>query len=212
MENQNEVVDYLWQIGWFKKVRKPKGIQEKIQTFGIYSENITPTLKLKKFKKKIKRFKDGWKEIRAANIKGIKKTSEFEEISSCLGDSFKKEMQELKIVMNNCSNCTAFLMRKILEKLLFIVISKSDRKEDIKKLKEKEERLPNLTKLLNLSKNAEINNMHIISPKNINNLEGSKFLGDVASHDYLTDVSFEDIKQEISVWRISIKELSKNLS
>ena len=50
----------------------------------------------------------------------------FEEIKKVLGEAYKKEMEELEHASVKCPNCTAFLLRKILEKLLFITISKSD--------------------------------------------------------------------------------------
>lgn len=214
MKNPNEVVDYLWQIGWFKEYRKPKEIETKIEDdFEIYVENITPTLKLKKFNKKIKNFpKKGWKQIKGPSEKGLKKETDLDEITTLLGDSFKKEMDELVLVSKSCPNSTAFLMRKIFEKLLFIIISKSNNKIKIKKIREDRSRLPNLTELLRLSKSSEINNKHILAPKNVSKIEGSKFLGDTSAHDYLTSVSFEDIANEITIWRISIKQLASNLN
>ncbi len=103
-------------------------------------------------------------------------------------------------------------MRKILEKLLFIIISKSDYKPHIDThKKENDGKLPSLTNLLNWAKNAEIKNMHIATPSNVKKIQGSKFLGDTAAHNYLTTVDFEDIKPEMPNWRILIKELAKNL-
>ena len=94
--------------------------------------------------------------------------------------------------------------------MLFITISKSDSQRKIEEFKQNKNKLPNLTELFKIAESAKINNLHIISPKNVGKLDGSKFLGDVSAHDYLTSVGFEDIKQEISVWRISVKELASN--
>lgn len=211
MKNQNEAVDYFWQTGWFEKFRKPKEIRDKIEKdWGIYVENIIPTLKLAKFKKKIKKFPKGWKQIRTPKEKGIKKESNFKEIKECLGDSFKKEMNEFEVVSNMCPNCTAFLMRKILDKLLFIVLSKSDKHEKIKEFKENYQ-LPQLSELINMVSSAEIDHKHVISPKTLQRIKGAKFLGDNAAHNYLASVSFEDITFEISYWRTAIKELSSFL-
>lgn len=214
MDSRSDVVDYLWRIGYFKEFRQRKDIVNKIYNdFGLYCTNINSILKQKRFKKKIKKFVGGWREIMASSPKGIKKEEEakFKEIKEALGDAFKKELEELEIVFNECPNSTAFLMRKILEKLLFIVVSKSNNKKRIEYLKQEENRLPSLTELLSIAKNAEINKLHIITPKNIDKLGGSKFLGDTAAHNYLISVGFEDIKQEIAIWRISIKELANNL-
>jgi len=213
MENQSEVVDYLWQIGWFSNFRKPKEIETEIdENFGIYVSNIIPTLKLKRFKKKIRNFPNkGWRQIKTSKDKGMKKENNLKEIKECLGSAFEKEVHELEFVSNNCPNCTSFLMRKILEKLLFIVVSKSNKKIKIDEIKNSENRLPKLSELLKIAKSSEINNKPIIQPKNLDKLQNSVFLGDVSAHDYLTSVSFEDIQNEITIWRISIKELCSNL-
>lgn len=213
MNKQTEIIEYLWQIGWFKEFRSNKDVEKKIlNEWGIVCSNIVPILKLKQFKKKIKKFDKGWREIRPSNIIGIKKDSESKEIEELLGDAFKKELEEFKIVSNKCPNCVAFLMRKIFEKLLFIVLSKSDKHEEIKKYKLERGILPPLSELISLSRKAEINNIHIISPKTLDKMEVSKFLGDISAHDYLTSVSFEDINQEITYWRIAIRELANNLN
>jgi len=214
MEKPTDVIEYLWKIGWFKEFRHTKEIKDKIyEESEIYVENIIPILKLKRFNKKIKKFPKGWRQIRPPKEKNIvKKESNLKEIKDLLGSIFEKEMNELEIVSHNCPNCTAFLMRKVLEKLLFITISKSNNKNKIEEIKQTRGLLPNLTELLRIAKSSEIDDKHILAPKNIDKLEGSKFLGDTAAHDYLTNVSFEDIKNEISVWRISIKQLNESLN
>ena len=207
-----ESVDYLYQIGWFKTARTPKEITQKVEEeFEIVSSNIIPTLKLKRFSGKIKKINGKWNQIRPPKEKGIKKTDNFNEIEKELGDTFKKEMNEFKIVNKTCSNCTAFLMRKIFEKLLFIILCKSDQQSKISTYRKTNQQLPNLTSLLNWSGQAEIKSKHIISPSNLSKIQGSKFLGDTSAHNYLTSVSFEDINNEISLWRITIKELASNL-
>ncbi|GEM_PF-3292039 len=213
VKNQNEAINYLWQTGWFNRFRKPKEIKDKIEgDFGLYVANIIPTLKLKKFQKKIKNFKNkGWKQIRAAKEMGVKKESNLEEIKASLGNAFIREMEELELISATCPSSTAFMMRKILEKLLFITISKSNKKQDITDIRTNKNRLPKLSELINIARVAEINNKHIIAPKNIEKIEGSKFLGDTSAHDYLTSVSFEDITNEISFWRISVKQLCSSM-
>ena len=205
---KSEIIESFWESDYFEQYQKPKDIALKIwKDYKIDAGNIIMTLKSKRY---LKKFPKGWKQIRPSKRKIIIQTDEMEEISSILRPSLEREIFELKIAFIHQPDCTAFLLRKILEKLLFIILSKSNKKQKIVESKKKD-KLPNLTELLNLAKSAEIENVHILSPKNIVKLNGSKFLGDVSAHDYLTNVSFEDIKQEISVWRISIKELAKNL-
>jgi len=141
----------------------------------------------------------------------VVKTNELEEISSVLGKDFDKEIAELKIAFLQQPNCTAFLMRKILEKALFNVICKSTAKTNIQTYKSQRGGLPQLSDMLSWAQNAQIGNKHIISPSTLKNIAGAKFLGDVSAHNYLISVSFEDLKLEITPWRIAIKELAVNL-
>lgn len=206
---KSEIIDSLWQEGYFETYRRPVDVSRKIWAdHKIYAGKISVTLMGKKY---LGNNPQGWRQLYPPKKETITKTEEINEISKLLGQKFKKEIEELKIALKYQPNCTAFLMRKILEKLLFIIICKSNKKPEIDSIRSRQDRLPNLTELLNISKTAEINNQHILTPKNIKKLGGSKFLGDTSAHDYLTSVSFEDIQNEISIWRISIKELYSNL-
>jgi len=68
-----------------------------------------------------------------------------------------------------------------------------------------------LSNLLNWAQSAEIGTLHVATPRNVRKVEGSKFLGDTAAHNYLTTISFEDLKPEVPNWRILIKELARSL-
>ncbi len=178
----------------------------------VNEKNLKDLLGVWKLRRKLKfTKKNGEISYFIEDIKAIKTGSfDFDEIIKLLGKEFLVEMRELKIASQNCSNCTAFLMRKILEKLLFIILSKSDKYKKIKKYKE-EHKLPQLTDLINLAQSAEINKRHIIQPNTLRKIEPSKFFGDNAAHNYLTSVSFEDLKSEAPYWRMAIKELAKNI-
>lgn len=209
--NQGDIVEQLWLEGYFIQNRQPTDISKEVEKRGICPSNITMVLKSKRFKKKIKRFgKNGWKEIRSSNPKGIKKTRDFEELKEILGERFQQEFKELEINMLSCPNSTAFIMRKILEKLMFLSIVKSDFSKKIEEIKNKENRLPNFSELMKFAHQAKINNIHIISPSNYKKIEASKFLGDNSAHNYLSSISFEDIKNEITYWRMAIKDLGQS--
>lgn len=207
---KSEIIDLYWKQCYFNESRKPKDISSKIwDEFKIDAGNIIMTLKSKKY---LRKNKEGWRQTRPSKKKFVLRTDDLEEIGIYLGDNFKKEISELKIALENQPNCSAFLMRKILEKASFIVLSRSDHNQKITHYKSKNGgELPQLNSLLNWLKQAEIKNLHVATPRNVKRIEGSKFLGDTSAHNYLTYVSFEEIKLEMPYWRILIKELAKNL-
>jgi len=209
MTGATEKIDLFWEEGYFKIKRKTRDVSKKLNKLGINPTNPADILK----KRPYLRYKKGfWVQKLPPKKEIITKTGDINEIEKILGQKFGREINELKIALKHQPNCTAFLMRKILEKLLFIIISKSDYKKNIDAYKKKNKgELPSLTNLLNWAQNAEIKNIHIATPNNVKKIQGSKFLGDTAAHNYLTTVGFEDIKPEMPGWRILIKELAGNL-
>ena len=207
---KSEIIDLLWERGDFEDYRQVKDISKEMwKDFKVEAGNLTMTLKSKPYLKKLVK---GWRQIKPPARKSLAKTDEMEEIEQVLGSGFKIEVEELKIAFLHQPNSAAFLMRKIFEKLLFIIISKSNEKSKITDYKRQNNgELPQLSNLLNWAQTAEVNNIHIATPRNLRNIAGSKFFGDNAAHNYLISVSFEDLKPEIPQWRILIKELAKNL-
>jgi len=207
---KSEIIDYFWSQGYFEEYRKPSELSKKMwNEYKIDAGNIIMTLKSKKY---LKNFPRGWKQIKPFQTKTISKTEDMVEIERLLGNKFEKEISELKIALIHQPNCGAFLMRKIMEKLLFIIITKSNYKIYIDNFKrDNEGELPSMKNLLNWAQTAEINNIHIATPRNLKNFQGSKFLGDTAAHNYLISVGAEDLKLEFSNWRILVKELASQL-
>src|SRR3989344_1662537 len=199
---KSDIIDFFWDEGYFEAYRTVKEISDKIwKDYKVDAGNITMTLKLKKYLRNSSG--KGWKQIKPPSKKFVTKSDDIVELQNILGVKFEKEIYELKIALQNQPDCTAFLMRKILEKLLFLTLIKSNQKDKIDEYKKKNfGKLPQLGNLINLAKMAQINNIYVTTSNNLDRVENSKFLGDNSAHNYLINISFEDIKPEITPWRI----------
>ena len=104
-----------------------------------------------------------------------------------------------------------------MKKLLFIVLSKSSNQAKIKNYKIENRKLPNMSELINLARDAEISNIHIISPKTLSKIEASKFqyvsggawhdVGLATVNNIWYHVSIEWENQATDIWDININGL-----
>lgn len=102
---------------------------------------------------------------------------------------FSIELKDLHLVFGKSGTCTAFLLRKILEKMLFLVFAKNNKIEII----EKEGEIIGLKNMINEATKTKINGIYILMPKTGKNIDGIKFLGDSAAHNPLINVEMDTI-------------------
>ena len=126
-----------------------------------------------------------------------------------LGRKFENDHRELCICYgNSCGNVTAFLLRKISEKTLFHVFAKH---ENIDKLKDKQGNFLGLQGMLKVASEEKIDGVPCLTPKTCKKVQGIKFLGDVAAHNFLVDIDIEEIREQLPYILVAIKELSSHL-
>lgn len=127
-----------------------------------------------------------------------------------LGRKFENDHRELSICYNNsCGNASAFLLRKILEKIIFHVFAKFKK---IDKLKDNRGNFLGLQEMLKVASQEKLNGMPCLTPKTYKKVQGIKFLGDVAAHNFLIDVSIEEVKEQLPYILAAIKELTSHLT
>jgi hypothetical protein len=173
----------------------------------ISSENITSEEKIKI----IEKF-----EIKAIDV-DIKSLSEKESnnqsfinnLSETLGDEFKNELEGLRIVYGKHGDCTAFLLRKILEKALIRSLINSGYGDE--KLRDNANRYIGLEKLLDVAASWKPDGTPLLLPNTVRSVKGIKFLGDVAAHNYHANVDMEQIKPQMPYILVALKELSRYL-
>lgn len=127
-----------------------------------------------------------------------------------LGKNFLIELKDLGYNFGKSGNCTAFLLRKILEKLIYITFAKnglSQRLEDSSGTG----KLVGLESMINIASSEKIKNIPFLIPKTAQEIKGIKFLGDVSAHNPLIDVDMKTIIPQMPFIISAFKELAEKL-
>ena len=133
-----------------------------------------------------------------------------DELIAALGRDFETEIEDLRLNYGQSGTCTAFLLRKILEKLIFLTFAKNgldDKLED----KAKSGGLVGLQTMVNLAIAHKINGKPFLMSKTAKSIEGIKFLGDTSAHNPIVNVSMKTIEQVMPFIVTAYSELAKKL-
>lgn len=133
-----------------------------------------------------------------------------EKLTSQLKNDFGQELQELHDNFGRNGNCTAFLLRKILEKLIIVVLAKNGRE----KLLEDRKRpggWAGLKQMLDTAAQEKLHGIPFLVPKTANEIKGIKFLGDTAAHNPLVGVDTKTILPQMPYIVTAYEELAKRL-
>lgn len=152
------------------------------------------------FTKQYKKKDDKEKEITFENLFS-------ERLVAKMNKDFEVELKDLHLVFGKSGTCTAFLLRKILEKMLFLVFAKNNQIKVI----EKNGEMIGLKSMLDEATKNKINGVHIILPKTAKSIEGIKFLGDSAAHNPLTNVEMDTIIPQMPFIITAYEEISAKL-
>jgi len=192
------------------KNKNTKTLVKKLDKFWqeLSSESKTPEEKIKI----IERFEMEGVDIEIQEAIKKQQTNEgfpFDALRKELGEKFITEIEGLEIVYGKHGDCTAFLLRKILEKALFLALVKTRYEEE--KLSDNSRKYVGLEKLLDIASSWKVEGVPLLPQKTIEKVKGVKFLGDVAAHNYFINVSMEEIIPQIPYFQIALKQLSKYL-
>jgi len=131
-----------------------------------------------------------------------------EKLISALGEEFKSEIEDLNLNYGKSGTCTAFILRKILEKLIFLTFAKNGISDQ---LKENNGDLMGLKSMLNHCTSNKLNGKHYLMPKTAKEIEGIKFLGDTSAHNPLTNVDMKTIIPQMPYIITAYEELASKL-
>lgn len=145
-----------------------------------------------------------------SNKKIINEEIILDELRENLGDKFKIEINDLGHNYNKSGDCTAFLLRKILEKLIYLVFAKNNILEKIED-RDKSGRLIGLKGMIEISSKVKIDGKNILMPQTAKELKGTKFLGDVAAHSPFVNVKMETITPQLPFIFTAYHELKNYL-
>lgn len=133
------------------------------------------------------------------------------ELIEQLGKRFNMELSQAQTsYMYECGDSLAFLLRKILEKAIYLSFATNGKLDRIKD--------PNNSHYFGLEKLIDIcttekggDGTPFLIPKTAKELRGIKFLGDTSAHDFLYNVKVSDIKTELPIFKVSLGQLAKKL-
>lgn len=155
----------------------------------------------------------GWMDKRKIEFNLTGKTSNPEKIFSenlvkILGKDFETDMKDITLVYGRSGTCTAFLLRKILEKLVFLTFAKNGISH---KLKDGNGDFVGLKKMLDLCTKNKVDGKPYLMPKTAKEITGIKFLGDTSAHNPLINVDMKTIIPQMPFVITAYEEISAKL-
>ena len=127
-----------------------------------------------------------------------------------LKPNFDQEIEELHDNFGKNGTSTAFLLRKILEKLIIIVLSKNGKGA----LLEDKGNLGGwvgLQKMIDIASREKLDGVPFLLGKTTKEIKGIKFLGDAAAHNPLASVDMNTIIPQMPYIITAYEELGKRL-
>lgn len=127
-----------------------------------------------------------------------------------LGNNFDVEFSDLQHNFDRSGTCTAFLLRKILEKLIYLAFAKQ-RFEAKLEDKTQSGRLVGLESMINIAVSEKVNGVPFLIAKTAKEIRGIKFLGDAAAHNPLVNIEMRTIIPQMPFIITAFEELSKKM-
>ncbi len=128
-----------------------------------------------------------------------------------LGLAFKTEIDDLHLNFGRSGACTAFLLRKILEKMIYLAFAKNG----ISSKLEDRNGIGNLVGLEAMigaaAREKVVGGTPFLIPKTAEKIKGIKFLGDTSAHNPLANVDMETILPQMPFIIIAYQELVRCL-
>lgn len=173
-------------------------------------EGILIGIKIKQGKAKKRLWLGSWLKTRATHL-SIQSTTIPISVNTMasLGSKFVREINDLRMLYGKSGDCTAFLLRKILEKAIFLAFAKNgmlNKLEDPAK-KPKYYGLDKMIEIAAAEKGKD--GKPYLTPSVAAKLAGVKFLGDSAAHDFLANVEMDEIPHQMPYISVALSELSK---
>ncbi|MEK7637216.1 MAG: hypothetical protein AAB402_02355 [Patescibacteria group bacterium] len=150
--------------------------------------------------------------LAAGGSKAVTAESELfsESLVKKLKRNFNVELEDLQLNFGKSGNCTAFLLRKVLEKLIYISFNRNrlgSKLED----RTKPGGLVGLETMINSASSEKIHGAPFLTSKTAREIKGIKFLGDVSAHNPLVDVDIKTIIPQMPYIITAYKELARKL-
>lgn len=206
-----DILKQLWQQGFFASEQTFDCIMKKLGTLGSNPKVPALSMALSRVKYLTRRGKSGqYRYIQKHAATGITAQADVlpDHLMKKLAKDFKTEIVDLRHNFGISGTCTAFMLRKILEKLIFLAFAKNGQDA---KLRQPDGSLFGLSKMLSLATSSTVNGKPFLMHKTTQEIQGIKFLGDTAAHNPLTNVEMKTIQPLMPYIVIAYAELAAKL-
>lgn len=143
-------------------------------------------------------------------IRGVREELFSEKLLHGLRKNFSQDLDELQNNFGANGNATAFLLRKILEKLIIIVFTRN-KKGHLLEDKSRPGGWVGLGKMIEVSTKEKLHGIPFLTSKTSAEIKGIKFLGDTAAHNPLVDIDMRTIIPQMPFVITAYEELAKRL-
>lgn len=207
-----EAVRILWEEGFFKSWVDQDKVAARLTQRGNNFRDNTLRMALARSRFLISRRKNNVTEYiqtKPAISKEVDKieTELFDDkLLRKFGKSFETEITDLQINFGRSGNCTAFLLRKILEKLIYITFAKHNLQSKLED-KNVSGRVVGLDAMINIAATERVGGIPFLTSATAQAVRGLKFLGDASAHNPLADVDMKTILPQMPYIITAYKEL-----
>lgn len=206
----------LWHEGFFKSWQNQEGVATHLANRGQNFRPDTLRMALTRTDHLISRKQNGVMEYiqtKPAISKAVDKIENelFDDgLVKKFGKGFEVEMEDLQHNFGISGNCTAFLLRKILEKLIFITFARHGLQAN-----HGDSGTPSkpigLEAMINTAAREKVKGIPFLTPHTAQEIRGIKFLGDASAHNPLTNVDMKTIIPQMPFIITAYKELANHL-
>ena len=206
-----DIIKQLWERGFFSKERVLQDIKTQLNNVGVNPTGQNLQMALSRAKYLNRRGPKGhYRYIQkyAGREIALRPDVFSDELIKALGKDFEVEINDLRLNYGTSGTCAAFLLRKILEKLIFLSFAKNGFED---KLKNADGELVGLKTMLDMATVCKVNGKPFLMSKTAKEIEGIKFLGDTSAHNPLVNVHMKTIVPVMPFIITAYSELSKKL-
>lgn len=122
-----------------------------------------------------------------------------------MGRPFTPEISDLGLNYGKSGTCTAFMLRKILEKLILLAFAKVGKEGE---LSDPSGDLYGLERMIDICTKTKVKGKAVLTPRTAKEIGGIKFLGDVAAHNPFINVNMKEIVPQMPFITTAYSELA----
>ncbi len=215
-KNATDALTIVWSEGFFKNWQNLASISKELSSRGNHFSSMEIGVALIRTKFLTRRGKRGTYEYIqkrppiSKEVESVENELFADSLVKKLGKSFSSELADLRLNFDRSGNCSAFLLRKILEKLIYITFARNNLQPKLED-KSRPGGLVGLETMVNIAAIEKIRGIPFIVPKTAQEIKGIKFLGDAAAHNPLVDIDMKTIIPQMPFIITAYKELAYHL-